>query len=134
MIFTRDTSLNACPNFIRAVSPLQHGGPRKFLKKLQRGWMKHLGLIWVEFRGFGTLAERQVGTETLFGGGCTPSACHGYEYLYFLKNSVAITLRGKHISKPIKTRSKLGQFNNNLLKVKKQLHVGEATGCLSNDL
>ena len=75
-----------------------------------------------------------MGTETLFGGGCTPSACHGYEYLYFLKNSVAITLRGKHISKPIKTRSKLGQFNNNLLKVKKQLHVGEATGCLSNDL
>ena len=96
--------------------------------------MKHFGLIWVEFRGFGTLAERQMGTETLFGGGCTPSACDGYEYLYFLKNSVAITLRSKHISKPIKTRSKLRQFNNNLLKVKKQLLVGEATRYLFYDL
>ena len=58
--------------------------PRYLPKKLQRGWMKHFNLIMVEFRGFRILAGGQMGIETLFGGGCTPSASHGYEHEWSL--------------------------------------------------
>lgn len=68
------------PTFSGQAAPSNMREPGKFQKKLQRGWMKYFNLKRVEFREFRILAGGQMGIETLFAGGCTPSASHGYEH------------------------------------------------------